>query len=270
MPKKKVRNIIIWSVVVLYLIISLIFISKRESRVGCHEIEISVNDSLKNRFIVKNDILRLLSRKNSQIIGYSLGEINTKKLEKLVESYPSVEKADVYKTIDGKLEIEVKQRDPILRVITNRNESYYIDYDGGIMALSGKYTSHALIANGNINEHFNLKTLSKSGSKNKVIPNAKKSLLRDLYFLAKYIYDDDFWSAQIEQIYVDANHEFKLVPRVGDQVILLGGIDDMDEKFKKLETFYKEGLKYSGWNKYSGINLKYKNQVVCTKRNNDD
>jgi cell division protein FtsQ len=247
-----------------------VFISKREAKVGCHEIEISVNDSLKNRFIVKNDILKLLTRKNTQIIGYTLGEINTKKLEGLIETFPSVEKADVYKTIDGKLEIEVKQRDPILRVINNRNESYYIDYDGGIMPLSGKYTSHVLIANGNISEHYNLSALSRSGAKKKVIPNAQKSLLRDLYFLAKYIYDDDFWSAQVEQIYVNTNHEFELVPRVGDQVILLGNIEDMDEKFKKLEIFYKEGLKYSGWNMYSVINLKYKNQVVCTKRNSND
>ena len=48
-------------------------------------------------------------------------------------------------------------------------------------------------------------------------------------------------------------------------------IDDLteayEEKFEKLKMFYTEGLnKTDGWNKYSTINIKYKNQVVCTKK----
>ena len=42
---------------------------------------------------------------------------------------------------------------------------------------------------------------------------------------------------------------------------------DSKAGIKKLKTFYTEGLnKTDGWNKYSTINIKYKNQVVCTKK----
>jgi cell division protein FtsQ len=48
---------------------------------------------------------------------------------------------------------------------------------------------------------------------------------------------------------------------------VFGEAKDFEEKFEKLKTFYTEGLnKTDGWNKYSTINIKYKNQVVCTKK----
>jgi cell division protein FtsQ len=61
--------------------------------------------------------------------------------------------------------------------------------------------------------------------------------------------------------------EFELYPAVGNQKILFGKATDIAEKFEKLKIFYNEGLnKTDNWNKYSTINLKYKNQVVCTKK----
>jgi cell division protein FtsQ len=47
---------------------------------------------------------------------------------------------------------------------------------------------------------------------------------------------------------------------------VFGTGDDIEIKFEKLMLFYKEGLSRVGWDKYSTINLKYKNQIVCTKK----
>jgi cell division protein FtsQ len=85
--------------------------------------------------------------------------------------------------------------------------------------------------------------------------------------MAKYINADDFWRSQIHQIYVNDNDDMEIVPLVGDQRIIFGDTTSMEEKFKKLLTFYQEGLNTTGWwNKYSTINLKFKNQIVCTKK----
>ena len=92
------------------------------------------------------------------------------------------------------------------------------------------------------------------------------SLLTNLYRLAMYITHDKFLKAQIDQIYVNESGEFELVPRVGNQLIILGSADDLEAKFKKLFAFYKYGLNKIGWNKYNTINLKYKNQVLCSKQ----
>jgi cell division protein FtsQ len=82
----------------------------------------------------------------------------------------------------------------------------------------------------------------------------------------KYISEDKFLSSQIVQIYYNGSGDFELIPRVGAHQIIFGDIKDYQLKFMKLKVLYEEGLKYEGWNKYVMINLKYKNQVICTKR----
>jgi len=89
--------------------------------------------------------------------------------------------------------------------------------------------------------------------------------INKLNTIAKFIYMDKFWKAQIEQVFVDDNMDLELIPKVGRQVILFGDIDRMAEKFKFLKAFYKDKMSQVGWNKYIVINLKFRNQIVCTK-----
>jgi len=80
---------------------------------------------------------------------------------------------------------------------------------------------------------------------------------------------DDFWRSEIVQIVVTTGSsgapEIELVPRAGDHTILFGPPDDIDEKFDRLERFYRKGLRHIGWDTYRTISVKYKGQVVCTK-----
>ena len=90
--------------------------------------------------------------------------------------------------------------------------------------------------------------------------------LSQLVTLAEWIEKDDFWQAQIEQIYVEEHGEFILVPRVGDHVIELGNLEFLEEKFNNLHALYTKGWELREWNLYEKVSLKYKGQVVCTKR----
>lgn len=81
---------------------------------------------------------------------------------------------------------------------------------------------------------------------------------------------DGFWSAEIVQIVASSASsgatELVLIPRSGDFRIVFGEIDDEAErKFDKLQKFYRDGLCNLGWDRYKTINVKYKNQVVCTE-----
>jgi cell division protein FtsQ len=96
--------------------------------------------------------------------------------------------------------------------------------------------------------------------------SVKNSILKDIYHLVNYINADDFWSAQIDQIYVDGNNEIDLIPRVGNQLVHLGTIENLKGKLRNLEAFYVKVLPAVGWNKYSLIDLEFKDQIVCKKR----
>ena len=162
--------------------------------------------------------------------------IDAKDIEKYIKE-KGVENIDIKASIE--------ERKPILRVISNSGENYYIDNEGQKMPLSQRFTAYLPIATGIINENF-----------------AK----RDLYKFALFLYNNKFWNAQIEQIVVLPNKDIKLIPRVGDHEIILGSLAEYEKRLEKLMTFYENGLNETGWNKYSVINLKFDKQVVCTRR----
>ena len=133
------------------------------------------------------------------------------------------------------------------------------------MLLSDKYTANVLLANGAIYESYARHYTRPVNELVNGVPSTK--MLGKLYAMAKYINANKFWNAQVRQIYINKDKEMELVPMVGDQKIIFGDTTDMNEKFNKLHTFYLQGLNVTGWwNKYSTINLKFKNQIVCTKK----
>lgn len=259
----RIRNILIFITLVVYLTITFSFVSSKQNELVCNQVEVKIIDSAKNGFIQAKDIHNLLINKNIRLIGKNFKNINLKALEAELTTFPPIEKVEIYKTAGGKVVMEIQQRNPIVRIIDPSNVSYYIDDKGFLMRASGKFTSHVPVANGYVyaptgfRKSLNVMTLQKPG---------KRSVLAELYQLAQYIENHELWKAQIQQIYVNYKQDFELIPRVGSHVILFGNASNCDEKFNNLEALYINGLNAVGWNKYETINLKYKGQVICTKR----
>jgi cell division protein FtsQ len=247
-------------------VIAMSFVKERRTKILCHKIKVEILDSLHNGFITVRDIEDFLHETDMNVIGTPVVDINTKDIERKLRQYSSVKNSEVYVTLDGDIRVEIDQRNPILRVINKRGQSYYIDQEGAIMPLSSSYSSHVLVANGNIVEHFEVNRTREIYCGNTKEDLEKNRIMCDLYELSKFIYENDFWKAQIEQVYVNEESEFELIPRVGAHVIYLGSVENYEIKFRNLRAFYLQGLNNVGWNKYEKISLKFDNQVICTKR----
>lgn len=260
------KNILIWVLIVAYIAVAMSFVKERRNEILCHDIKVEILDSLHNRFITKRDIEDFLHEADMNVIGAPVVSINTKEIERKLRQYSTVRNSEVFVTLKGDIRVEIDQRNPILRVINKRGQSYYIDQEGTIMPLSSKYSSHVLVANGNIVEHFEVNRTREIHCETTTDNFEKNHLLCDLYVLSKFIYENEFWKAQIEQIYVNNESEFELIPRVGAHLIYFGDIGNYEDKFRNLREFYLQGLNNVGWNKYEKISLKFDNQVICTKR----
>jgi len=260
-------RVTLWSALVIGLFVSLGFAEKQEGSLPCKSLDITISQETENFFVQNDDVKQMILDRGDSIVNQPVSTINIPELEHVLNSNAAIAEAEVYITVDGKMKIDVVQRRPVIRIINKNNDSYYIDDKGKLMPLSDKYTARVLIANGNLFEPFSKRYMySISDIENN--PQVKyKTLLDDLFQLAQYIDADEFWKAQVQQVCVNDDNDIELVPRVGDHKIVFGDATDMDEKFKKLMTFYKEGLNTTGWwNNYSAINLKFKNQIVCTKK----
>src|SRR5690606_285270 len=95
---------------------------------------------------------------------------------------------------------------------------------------------------------------------------SEKSLM-EVRNVFEFIHTDPFWTAFIEQVYVDKFKGIILIPKVGNHTIVLGNSDDLEDKFSRLKIFYLEGLGKVGWEVYQQIDLSFKGQIVAKKRN---
>ena len=98
---------------------------------------------------------------------------------------------------------------------------------------------------------------------------SRRVLLRKLFDIHAYLSEDPLWDALFEQIYVNGNLEIDLIPKVGGQVVALGKIEDradLAQKMFRLKLFYEQAMKGQDWQRYSTLDLRYRNQVVATRR----
>jgi len=242
-------------------------VNKQQDALLCTALNVSVNQDNDLYFLDKLDIIQMIKDRGDSIVGQPKSTVNVSEIEKSLNSHSNIANAEAYMSIDGEMKVEVTQRKPVVRVMNLDGDSYYIDSDGTFMPLSNKYTAKVLVASGMLSEPFIKRyTYSIADIGKDSLLNAT-SLLDEIYAMANYINADKFWSSQIQQIYINKDRDMEIVPMVGDQKIIFGDTTAMDEKFKKLLTFYQQGLNTTGWwDKYSIINLKFKNQIVCTKK----
>ena len=237
----------------------MIIISKHSKNNYCHKIKITIKDSSEYQFINSKEILKYLFEKNYEILGKPVYKIKTSLIEEKLNNFPEIKKAIVYITDNGIFNIEVLQFKPISKIVDIANHYYYIDIDGNILYSQKSTNSNTIFVNGYIppisNKYFNICELTNNNYK----------IINDIYQLTKYIYSNEFWKAQIQQIYVNEDREFELIPRIGPHIIILGDINNYETKLENLYLFYKEALNKIGWNNYKYINLKFRNQIICTK-----
>ena len=264
---KKILVTVLWIIALSGLMTSLAFVNKKEREVKAENIDITVSTTGQNDFVDEDDVKEFFNERQDKLLNAEVKNIDINALEKALNSHPAIENADFSVDVNGDIKINVKQRTPLVRVLTMGGESYYIDTQSKLMPLSDKYTARVLVVNGEIHEPYSRRYMFSVNdiAKNEIF--SEVSLLDDIYEMANYITKDTLLNSLIHQLSINKEKEFEMYPSIGNHKIIFGDATDIAEKFEKLKLFYREGLnKTDNWNKYSTVNLKYKNQVVCTKK----
>lgn len=205
-------------------------------------------------FVTESSIHQLVTNKPGfRCKGKTYTEVNTLELARYIEEKNRlVRHAACYHTPDSLLRIDIEQRDPIIRVKSatavkaGKGHSmidFYIDRDGAMMPAQFGTAIQLPVVTGFV----------------------KASQIAQLHDFAIFLKDDDFWSAEVTQIYIRENGDAELIPRIGDHTILLGPFDDFKVKLDHVRTFYEKVMPRKGWNFYKTINVKFNGQIVGEK-----
>ena len=234
-----------WNNVLLIVMLSAViflysFTSKRNEERKLSKVDIEFADS--ENFITYAKVNKLLIQNFDTVTSISKDKLDLNTVEKRLDKDPMIDKAEIYTTVDGKIKAEIKQRKPIARVYEGEN-SYYIDGKGKKMPLSENYTARVPLVTGELN----------------------KVEQKKLNELLEYIYADDFLKKNIIGIEVKPTGGVRMMNRNYDYEIQFGKIINIDRKFKNYKAFFQDAVKDTLIQNYKTVNLKFTQQVVCTK-----
>lgn len=247
----KFKKSFLFTIAVVGMLALIAFAERKGSDKKYEALEVYVQGISDVYFVDEKEIRQLLENEFPNLRpGISLEEVSIKQIEDKVESHPFVRNAEVFKDLKGKVVVKIDQYRPIARIIRPSAAHGYISSEGVILPTSPNYTTRVLTIEGPMVETL----LSQED-----LSEEHADLLELIHFIEK----DDFWKAQIAGIEINKNKEVKLFQQVGKQVIEMGRPTDIEEKFKKISLFYKEILPSKGWEAYSRVNVKYKDQIIC-------
>ncbi len=260
----KTKNTVI-AILVMSVMMSLWGFAFNENRqLACIGHDISVVSRSGNYFINHDTVERLIIEHFDTLKGHKINPFTLHRMHNVIKSIPYIEDAAVYRTMNGAVVIDIYLREPLIRVINNDNESFYIDTDGYMFPLSPEYSARVLIATGDIPLVYISSGHILCDSAGSIRPGHEEALA-GLFELASFINNDAFWQAFIHHIYVLPGGKFELIPNNGAHIIEFGRSEDIAKKLRKLKLFYLNSMPAKGWNYYRRINLEYRNQVICSK-----
>lgn len=261
MMVRKILYIIFYMLVIAGMVTLLGFATRYHQFTPCNRADIKIISLSGNYFIHHDDIKETINEHLDSLEGTIMTGERLITLHGIISSNPFVANANVFRTVQGNVGIEIILRDPVVRVVNNKNQSFYIDSKGYMFPLSERHTARVMIATGNIVAPF----VAGAHVTDTIAGGEEDGYLSEMFQLASYIHSESFWRAFIDHIYVTAEGKYELTPRNAVHVLQFGKADRVEQKFRKLKMFYTGNLAQKGWHYYKTINLEFNNQVICSK-----
>src|SRR5436190_1774063 len=228
----------------------------KKKKETCSDYQVTIKGAQQNFFVDVKDITKLLTAASGgSIKGQHVSDIKMRKLEELLEDNEWIQDAELWFDNKNVLNVIVTEREPVARIFTTAGNTYYIDSTVKRMSLSDKMSARVPV-------------FTNFPEKKVWTPN-DSALMQDVKLVAQFVQHNEFWNSQVAQLdIINCGFncwQFEMVPVVGNHTVRLGNAENLEEKFSRLFTFYKQVLSKSGFDKYPVLDVQYKGQVIGLK-----
>lgn len=242
-----------WLLVISGLATLLVAANSRQKDHVCKQIFVGIKNNEGKLYVEKENVLKLMERTmGGSLMHNAISNINLARLEDELKTNPWIKTAELYFDSKDALHVFVEAREPVARVFTTEGNSFYMDSSGARMPLLDKISIRVPVVTG-------FTGAKKLRAKDSV-------LLQQVKEVVLFVYNNEFWNAQVGQIDITPEKKFELVPLIGDHIIKLGEGKNVEEKLNKLYVFYKQVMSKVGFNKYAALNIEFDGQVVAVKK----
>jgi len=244
---------VLWSIAGAAIIVLFVVAWKAKEEKKCTSIQIElVGENTAALFMDEKEILQIIHEQGVKE-GLPIGDVNLNTLEKYLQTIRWVKNVELFLDNTQTLQVKIEQRIPIARIFTASGNSFYIDKEGLQLPLKQLTV-------------LRLPVFTNFPSDQEKLSKPDSLLLNDILHFTKAVATDSFFMAQTAQVNIATNGDFELVPSVGDHLVLIGSVENIEDKLNRLYTFYKKVWVQSGLNAYQVIDCRFDNQIVALKK----
>lgn len=244
---KKGRTIIKWAVLVVllgYTVWIAAWSHGEASRHVCRSVDIHVDARPPVDSLVRRGVLQELASYPGKIKGVPIDQIDTQAIERYLGALNTFETVNCMVLASGELRINVTPMIPVMRVFFADN-SYYINKDGKHISSNAEFFTEVPVVSGRFTRRFRPEH---------VLP------------LVRFVEKDETMHALTSMIVARDSRNLLIIPKITGQVINFGDTTHLAEKRDALRLFYSKVMPYKGWNEYDTISVKFRGQIVATRR----
>ena len=242
------KKILGWFILVFlmaYVVLVGIWAHAEAAKNACQGIDIQIVEGHSTDAVTRKGVMSEISKYPGKLVGAQIPTIDTKKLENYLKSFPQFEDVVCNFTTNGILNVKVTPMVPELRVFED-SLSYYINKEGKRMNSKASYFVDVPVVSGKFNDRF---------KPTDVLP------------VTRFIASDPLLSQLVSMVRAEDDDNILLIPRIHGHVVNFGDTNRLAEKRDALVAIYRNVIPYKGWEEYDTISVKFRGQVVATRKN---
>ena len=239
---KKINWFDVYLVLVITALIAVFLFAKQRNKlrtVDHIEVKFLSNN---NHFLTQEMVNNLLIQNFPRASKVFKDDLDLNRLERELRKNEMIASSQVYFDANGVLNAHVVQKTAIARVLTN-DDSYYIDSEGHKMPLSENFSAHVPVVYGNL------------------LPGNEARFAE----IMNKIYQDEFLKESVTGVLVNPDQSLQLSVRGYAYSVEFGKMTEVDKKFDNYKAFVHYSQNDTLINTYKNVNLRFTQQVVCTK-----
>lgn len=243
--RRPLVNAILAGVIVVYLAIMLPLTNHAEENDTFGAVQIDIVDTEGRGFITADEIYSALDRHFGDMNAVRRGDFNTLTCQEILGEINRVERVKCLILNDGTLRITVDPIDPVARVF-EPSGSVYVNAEGKRVDALAAY-------------HVDVPVVT-------LTHRADSATVGYLMPLLRAVKTNANANAIVSTIRIDSRGDIIIIPNIIGHVINFGDTTLIDNKFARLQTFYRDVMPVRGWSAYDTVSVKWRGQIVATRR----
>ena len=244
MSRRTIINAILACALLAYIFVAVPMTKSAERNDTFKGLTIKVNSKQHSNFLKEEDVNEILGDLRSKLDTLKRKNLNTREVERTLNSCNRVERSSCLILNDGTLYVEVDPIEPVARIFDSKG-SVYVNSTGKRIEASPSY-------------HVDVPVVT-------TVSVADTAMVRKLLPILREIKTNPQANALIASLHIDGRGDIIIIPNVLGHVINFGDTTQIQNKIDRLHVFYRDVLPVKGWNAYDTISVKWSGRIFATK-----